>query len=63
MNEAASSPSGGLGGGLVMKRRRSGPARIATRLAPYISTHIAMPMPPPTQRVARPFFALRLFIS
>ena len=29
----------------------------------YRSTHIAMPMPPPMQSVARPFLALRFCIS
>jgi hypothetical protein len=29
----------------------------------YRSTHMAMPMPPPIQRVANPFLALRFCIS
>jgi len=29
----------------------------------YRSTHMAMPMPPPMQSVARPFLAPRRFIS
>src|SRR3974377_2362273 len=32
-------------------------------LRPYLSIHIAMPMPPPMHSVARPFFALRFCIS
>ena len=29
----------------------------------YLSIHIAIPMPPPIQRVAKPFFTSRLIIS
>ena len=29
----------------------------------YLSTHMAMPMPPPMHNVAKPFFALRFCIS
>ena len=29
----------------------------------YLSTHKAMPIPPPIQRVAKPFFTSRLIIS
>src|ERR1035438_3746441 len=34
-----------------------------TLLGAYLSTHIAMPMPPPMHNVARPFLALRFCIS
>src|SRR5262249_54317428 len=46
---------------------RAADARVLTssarRPSSHLSTHIAMPMPPPMQSVARPFFALRFCIS
>src|SRR5262249_49176266 len=39
------------------------PRRVLALVWSHLSTHIAMPMPPPMQRVARPFFALRFCIS
>ena len=39
------------------------PAFLNVVVALYRSTHMAMPMPPPMQSVARPFLALRFCIS
>ena len=41
----------------------SRPPLSSRRPSSHLSTHIAMPMPPPMQSVARPFFALRFCIS
>src|SRR5262249_56187133 len=49
---------------LLCRRQTRGPAVIRPpRPSSHLSTHIAMPMPPPMQSVARPFFALRFCIS
>jgi hypothetical protein len=51
------------GGPDLHHKDRSLPSFIAVQKEFYLSTHMAMPMPPPMHSVARPFFASRFCIS